>query len=233
MFWGGFIFSYILLFSFLFFGKYIEQHFSKGINEDQEVFCAFVFIMFSYILTLLYTCITFITGNMLASAFICVSCLLISWTLTETVYRVIAGTCEVLTIKDKNVCHLFSITGVVLSSLILGWENAEMGYGIIISCAISIIIGAYVPIKDIYDDKKISEMWDGFIEHFRGSKMTVKLAGAFCLLLTVILVSSNGFTVKLQTFIDTFGTGLAVGIFSMVVVLIGISIVKEVVKKES
>lgn len=54
----GLVVSYVLLFLILFCGKYIGQRFDKCISKAQEMFCAFIFTMVTYLMTLLYTCLT-------------------------------------------------------------------------------------------------------------------------------------------------------------------------------
>lgn len=137
----------------------------------------------------------------------------------------------ILTGNDKNFCHLISIAGIVISSLIMGWENSETGYAIIISCAISALLGAYVPITEIYADKNIRDLWIVFVCNFKEAKITVKVTGVICLVFTVVIVSAEEFAIKMQSFIHSFGTGMAVGTFSMLGILVGIAIVKYMKKR--
>ena len=191
MFWVGFVGIYILMSIILFCGKYIETLCGKYENKGKEVFCAFVFTMLSYVLILFYTYITLVTSNMLIGAFMCAIYLVVSWMLTEKIYKVIAGAKRVLLENDKNFCHLFSVVGVIISSIIMGWDNAEIEYVILISCSVSILIGAYIPISSIYGGKCLKEIWNDITRNFRDVKKSVKITVFLCLMLIVITVSSN------------------------------------------
>ncbi len=227
MFWMGLIGIYALVLFMIFCGKYVEQFCGKYGNKGKEVFCAFIFTMLTYVLTLFYTYITFVTSNMLVGTFMCAMYLVISWIMTEKVYLIIAGTTPVLSVNDKNFCHLFSVIGVILSSLIMGWDNAEIEYAILISCSVSVLIGAYIPISSIYADKSLNAIWKDITKNFRKIKKSVKITGFICLVFIVITVSSNENAIKIQKVIDAIGAGVVVGTISMSLLLVLVATIKD------
>ena len=156
---------------------------------------------------------------MLVGAFACAIYLVISWMVTVKIYLIIAGKTQVLMKEDKNFCHLLSIIGVILSSVIMGIDNSEIEYIILISCSISILIGAYIPISSIYEDKSLKEICQDITKEFRGAKKTVKITSLLCLCFIIMTVSSNENAVKIQKVIDAIGSGVVVGIVSMIVLV--------------
>ena len=215
MFWIGFISIHIMVIILLLFSKYIIPLCGKYKNELNELFCTFIFTMLTYIFSLFYTYVIHITSNLLVSAFICAIYLVISWILTVKIYLCIATDNQTLTKNDKNFCHLVSIIGVIFSAIIMGLENSEIGYAILISCSVSILIGAYVPISSIYDNKSIRLICKDIAENFKDIKMTVIIVNLFCLVLIILTSSSNKYATKIQIIIENFGAGVIVGILSI------------------
>lgn len=227
MFWIGFIGVYALMCIIILGGKFADELCDECINKAREVFCAFIFTMLTYAFALFYTCITLTTSNMLVGAFACAIYLVISWMVTVKIYLIIAGKTQVLMKEDKNFCHLLSMIGLILSSVIMGIDNSEIEYIILISCSISILIGAYIPISSIYEDKSLKEICQDITEEFRGAKKTVKITSLLCLCFIIMTVSSNENAVKIQKVIDAIGSGVVVGIVSMIVLVALTAIIRN------
>ena len=142
-----------------------------------------------------------------------------------------SGNEVVLTEKDKNICHLLAMIGVISSAIILMIKNSDKEYGILISISVSIWIGAFVPLSSIYNGKKIKELMKITLGNFRGGKITVWTTGLIITLLILLLISSNEIVNQLNLIITNIGQGMACGSVSMIAILIVIGLCKDKLKK--
>lgn len=231
MFWLGFIGIYVVFGLFvvgiLLFNNIVEKVF----NGMKVVFCTTIFTMVTFVLSLFYSILSIALGSVITSAFFCSIFLVFTWILAEKMYQLMSGNEVVLTEKDKNICHLLAMLGVILSAIILMIKNSDKEYGILISISVSIWIGAYVPLSSIYKGKKMKELLGIVIDNFREGKITVWLTGVIITSLILLLISSNEIVNKLNLIITKVGQGIGFGSVSMIVILIVIGICRDKLKK--
>jgi hypothetical protein len=228
MFWMGF-FSIYLIFAFLgllmhFLGK-MSDKFIETLKGLKSIACAVVFTLFSYVFTLLYSMVSILTGNICFNAILCAIFLVFSWFMVEKFYQLIAvEKCDekketkTLTKEDKNICNLFALIGVILSCIVRNFQDGNSEYIVIISIAISIWIGAYIPLSSIYEGETLKKLILKVIADFESKKSSVYISAIVSTIITTILVLKNEFVVKLHEIIEQFGRGVAIG--SMVLILL-------------
>ena len=173
MFWIGFLSIPLIL--LMLFGLMAGS--GKLLNKIEKIFihvkavvCAVVFTFLSYVFTLLYSMVAIISGNAVINAMLCALFLVFSWYIVEKMYQKISGENfenkaeneneKALSHKDKNVCHLCALIAVVCSSVLLCIEKGDRSYLMLTSIAISVWIGAYIPISEIYQGIKFKVTLD-------------------------------------------------------------------------
>lgn len=228
MFWMGFFSIYfilVILGLLMHFSGKILTKVDTILNGLKCIVCAVVFTLFSYIFTLLYSMLSILTGNICSNAIVCAIFLVFSWFLVEKFYQLIAGEkCDekketkTLTKEDKNICNLFAFIGVILSCIVRYFQDGNSEYIVIISIAISIWIGAYIPLSSIYEGETLKKLILKVIDDFKSKKSSVYISAIVSTIITTILVLKNEFVVKLNEIIEQFGRGVAIG--SMVLILL-------------
>lgn len=208
------------------------------LSKGKTTFCAVMFTFFSFLFTLFYTMVAITTGNSFFSTLVCAIFLVFSWCMNEFFYRLIAEekgcmdeTLKALSKEDKNVCNLFALIGVVISSAILCYEEKNFEYVILISVAISIWMGAYIPISEIYKGTPIKELIFTIIREFRCEKKSVWISSILCIVIVTILVLKNEVVIKMNSIIEDFGVGLAMGSLVLVFVLAIVGLCRKRKKK--
>lgn len=208
------------------------------LSKGKTTFCAVMFTFVSFLFTLFYILVAITTGNSFFSALVCAIFLVFSWCMDEFFYRLIAGekgcmdeTLKALSKEDKNVCNLFALIGVVISSAVLCYEEKNFEYVILISVAISIWMGAYIPISEIYKGTPIKELIFIIRREFKCQKKSVKISSFLCVFIVTILALKNEVAIKMNSIIEDFGVGLVMGSLVLVFVVVIVGICRKRTKK--
>lgn len=237
MFWIGF-FSIPLILLMLFglmagSGKLLNK-IEKNFIHVKVVVCVVVFTLLSYIFTLLYSMVAIISGNAVINAMLCAVFLVFSWYIVEKMYQKISGENKVenenekaLSHKDKNVCHLCALIAVVCSSVLLCIEKGDRSYLILTSIAISIWIGAYIPISEIYQGIKFKVIFESVIKEFKNKKLSVVFSAVISAMFMIFLVSENDLAQKLNVVIEEIGVGIAAGSITVILGMVLYGLIKN------
>lgn len=230
MFWKGFIGFYVVIGLLVLLMTGSQKLFNKFVIvllRCKRVVCAVIFTLFSFVFTLLYSMVAISLGDIVLSGPLCALFLVFSWFVVEKLYQLIAGEkgsdnkeSIVLTKEDKNVCNLFSLFGVVWSSVVLCYEDRSLEYVILICIAVSIWIGAYIPVSEIYSGTSLGKVLCIIASEFKSKKISVWLSAILSAAVVTILVSKNELVQKLNVIIDQIGFGIVAGSVVMVLVLI-------------
>lgn len=157
-FWIGFIGIYIVLLFLIFIMKESNKLISSILERGKTVVCTILF-------TLLYSIVAIVTENIVVNALLCAIFLVFSWFIEEKLYQLLTGEngCEeektkILTKEDKNLCALFALIGVILSSIVLFCEDGNSEHFILISMAVSVWMGTYIPVSEVYKGTSIKKI---------------------------------------------------------------------------
>lgn len=228
MFWVGFFSVYVIL-GILFIlmlgsGKLFNK-LSKVVINVKIVISAIMFNLFSYIFTLMYSLVAIITGNIMFNAVLCAVFLVFSWFLVNKLYQLMTGENgseddenRILLKEDKNICNLFSLIGVICSSIVLSYDNKSFEYFTLISIVVSIWIGAYIPISEIYKGTPVRVVLLEVLKEFSSKNKVVWISSIVCVVILAVFASNSNISLKLHTLIEIFGSGIAVG--SIVLILL-------------
>ena len=237
MFWVGFasiLVIMLLLFLLMAGSGRLFIRFANFFVKVKVAICTVVFTLLSYVFTLLYSMIAIVSGNIVISTMLCAVFLIFSWYIVEKMYKMISGENnykgesieKTLSYKDKNVCYLCALIAVILSSISLYFENENMDYIIVISIVISIWIGAYVPISEIYQGKNFKSVLLEVVAEFRNAKCIVVFTAVISVMFTVVLVYRNDLAQKLNLIIDEIGKGMAAGSILLILWMIVYGLIK-------
>lgn len=197
------------------------------VSKGKTTLCAAVFTLLSFAFTLLYIMIAIVTENSFFNALMCAIFLVFSWFMAEGFYRLIAEEkanidekLKVLSKEDKNVCNLLALIGVIISSAALYYEERNLEYVSLISAAISIWMGTYIPISEIYKGTPVRELLSAIVREFKCEKKSVWTSSVLCSGIVTMLVLKNEITIKINSIIKEFGVGVAIGTWSLILILI-------------
>lgn len=224
MFFIGFASVYLIigcLFLLMKFANRLFIKFENVLKKMEMVACVFVFTVFSYMSVLIYSIVALLTKNIMINVVICSGFLVFCWFLVEKLYESMAGEVKnkekkILTKEDKNVCNFCSLLAVIISCIILNYEDKSLEYVTLISIAISIWIGTYIPMSEIYNRKTIREIICCIAKEFKCKKLVWGYAVVSSIII-LILVSQNEFAFKLHRIIDKIGYGIACGAIIMII----------------
>lgn len=136
-----------------------------------------------------------------------------------------------LTKEDKNICNFYALIGVIVSSIVRCFQDESSEYIILISIAVSIWIGAYIPISSIYEGKTLKELKEIVFADFKCKKL-VHISAIVSAVIIIMLVLKNEFVVKLNEIIEQFGRGMAAGSIVLILFIIIFSFIRsKLVKK--
>lgn len=227
MFWLGFFSVYLIsgcLFLFMKFANRLFFKFEKILKRMEKVVCVFMFTVFSYMSVLIYAIVSLLTENIIVNAVICASSLVFCCWVVEKLYELMTGECKnkenkILTKEDKNVCNLCSLIAMIISCIILSCEEKSLEYIILISISISIWIGTYIPLSEIYNEKTIKEILSNIKKEFKCKKSVwiCSIVSSFAIL---VIVSKNEFILRLNRIIDKMAYGIVCGTIIMIVAIL-------------
>lgn len=226
MFWIGFFSVYLIsgcLFLFIKFANRLFFKFEKILKRMEKVACVFMFTVFSYMSVLSYAIVSLLTGKLIISAVMCAVFLVFCYWMVEKIYEWMSGECKnkenkILTKEDKNVCNLWSLIAVIISCIILSCEEKSLKYIILISISISIWIGTYIPLSEIYNEKTIKEIVSNIKKEFKCKKSVwiCSIVSSFAIL---VIVSKNKFILRLDRIIDKMAYGIVCGTIIMIIAI--------------
>lgn len=226
MFWIGFFSVYLIsgcLFLFMKFANRLFFKFEKILKRMEKVACVFMFTVFSYMSVLSYAIVSLLTGKLIISAVMCAVFLVFCYWMVEKIYEWMSGECKnkenkILTKEDKNVCNLWSLIAVIISCIILSCEEKSLKYIILISISISIWIGTYIPLSEIYNEKTIKEIVSNIKKEFKCKKSVwiCSIVSSFAIL---VIVSKNKFILRLDRIIDKMAYGIVCGTIIMIIAI--------------
>lgn len=238
MFWIGFVSIYVIMGVLI-----LMMSGSEKLLKKMEVFfknakivgCTIVFTLLSFVFTLFYSMVAMVSSNAMTNALLCTILLIFSWFIVEKMYQKISGEGVdsedkgkiVLTKEDKNVCNLWALLGVIVSSILLYLQNQSSEYFILVSIAISIWIGAYIPISEIYKGRKVKTIAIIVAKEFKTKKTIVWITAILCVLFIVFLVLENNVAEKLNTLLEEVGKGIVCGSLVMILVLMLWGVIKK------
>ena len=226
MFWIGFFSVYLIsgcLFLFMKFANRLFFKFEKILKRMEKVACVFMFTVFSYMSVLVYAIVSLLTESIIVNAVICAASLVFCCWGVEKLYELMTGECKnkenkILTKEDKNVCNLCSLIAVIISCIILKCEERSSEYIILISISISIWIGKYIPLSEIYKEKTIKEIACDIKKEFKCKKsVCICSIASSCAIL--VIVSKNKFILRLDSIIDKMAYGIVCGTIIMIVAI--------------
>ena len=222
MFWIGFFSVYLIsgcLFLFMKFANRLFFKFEKILKRMEKVACVFMFTVFSYMSVLVYAIVSLLTESIIVNAVICAASLVFCCWGVEKLYELMTGECKnkenkILTKEDKNVCNLCSLIAVIISCIILKCEERSSEYIILIS----IWIGTYIPLSEIYKEKTIKEIACDIKKEFKCKKsVCICSIASSCAIL--VIVSKNKFILRLDSIIDKMAYGIVCGTIIMIVAI--------------
>lgn len=240
MFWIGFLsipLILLMLFGLMAGSGKLLNKIEKNFIHVKAVVCAVVFTFLSYVFTLLYSMVAIISGNAVINAMLCALFLVFSWYIVEKMYQKISGENfenkaeneneKALSHKDKNVCHLCALIAVVCSSVLLCIEKGDRSYLMLTSIAISVWIGAYIPISEIYQGIKFKVTFENVIKEFKNQKLSVVFSAVISAVFMIFLVSENDLAQKLNVVIEEIGVGIAAGSISVILGMVAYGLIKN------
>lgn len=225
----GFISIYVI-FGILFLmmkgsGKLLNR-ISAVMAKGKTTLCAVLFTLLSFMFTLFYIMASIVTGNSFFNALICAICLVFSWFMTEGFYRLVADEkgntdekLKVLSKEDKNVCNLWALIGVAISSGMLCYKEKNLEYASLVSVAISLWMGTYISISEIYKGTSIKKLISAIVREFRSEKKSVWISSVLCSVIVTILVLKNEIAIKINSIIQEFGVGAAIGTWVLILIM--------------
>lgn len=107
------------------------------------------------------------------------------------------------------------------------YEDSSLDYVILISIAISLWIGAYIPISGIYEGIPVKKLICSVLKEFKSKKASVWISAILSIAAITILVSKNEVVQRVNVLIEEIGLGIAVGTMVFVIALVVWSRVKK------
>lgn len=95
------------------------------------------------------------------------------------------------------------------------------------SIAISVWIGAYIPISEIYQGIKFKVIFENVIKEFKNQKLSVVFSSVISSVLMIFLVSENDLAQKLNVVIEEIGVGIAAGSISVILGMVAYGLIKN------
>lgn len=233
-FWIGFIGIYIVLLFLIFIMKESNKLISSILERGKTVVCTILFTWFVFLFTLLYSIVAIVTENIVVNALLCAIFLVFSWFIEEKLYQLLTGEngCEeektkILTKEDKNLCALFALIGVILSSIVLFCEDGNSEHFILISMAVSVWMGTYIPVSEVYKGTSIKKIVCIIKKEFKNEKVFVRISTIGSSIIVTILASKNEVIFKVNELVNKFGGGIACGSIVLIVILIVVALCKK------
>ena len=218
-------------------GKLINK-FEGMLIKLRTFFLTMIFTQCSIILTLCYSMVAISMCNVV-NPLLCSVFFVFAWFLEEKMYQFMAGEkgcvsekTKVLEKGDKNVCKLFSLVGVIIIGLVLCFEEENLEYAVLISIAISLWIGTYVPLGEIYEGITVKKMACGVVKEFNCKNKLVWISSILASLIVIVFTSKNKVVLKLRELLDKFAIGMAVGTMILILLLVFEDYIKKIANKK-
>lgn len=216
----GFILAWIMIalaiVPALIFGKAL----SVFIQKAKEYVSICVFLLSAIGLTFFYSLVAISTSSNLLNAILGVIFLILSWMAENALYKIIADGEEFMNLSDKNVSNFLALVCMAGSSVVCGIKLGSVEYIILFSMAISVFVGEYISIEDIYSNMSFATILSNIKSKFQCAHKKVWIIGIIINIFFLILLIFDEIANKLNKFIDRFGQGVVVGILSSLLVFI-------------
>lgn len=199
----------------------------------QGVIGAIMFTLFSFMLMTAYVLFSIATANILFSPVLCALALLFSWLTVEKLYEFSVGEenneegkKKILSKEDKNVCNLCAFVGMVISGIVFYYEYKQVEYMVWIGIVISVWIGVYIPITDIYKEVPMKKIVHNVFGEFQGRKSVWISAIAVCIFVIIFTTNCKSIVVINEIAVKA-ARGLIAGSILLLIILWIISRKKE------
>lgn len=209
--------------SALIFGKML----CAFIQKAKKYVSILVFLLSAIGLTFFYSLVAMSTSSNLLNAIFCAIFLVLSWMAENALYKRIADGEEIMNLADKNVSNFLALVCMAGSGVVCGVKLENVEYVILFSMAISVFVGEYISVEDIYSNKSFAIVLSNTKSKFRHAHKSVWIIGIIINILFLVLLIFDEIANKLNYYIDKFGQGLAVGILSALLIFILVMVCVE------
>lgn len=232
MFWLGFLSPYIGIF-LIAIGMKLEGKRYNCIGKIlKKIYCTVLFTLSVFLASLISSFLSLISGKLIFGAVISAAVLLICWCGVELFYRNYIDMEEILNENDKNFCNLCGLVIVAATGIYLYSKENYGDYLVMCSIAISIWIGAYVPITKIFSGKKFRDLFIDAVSNFACKDKLVKSVSIITGLVILFLNTNSQESIAVNALIDKFSEGLVWGCAMIFGISIGEIVYKKSVNKK-
>lgn len=198
----------------------------------------FLMIMFTfgsligYWLYALYTVVTAeldklkIVGSLLNTFVV-----ILSWYIARSLYNVfLVSDCEHLNEKEKNVCNLLSVIGI-LFILFISFDGSHDNMDYTIACTvISVFISTFWGVSFVYKEENFKESFHNFIDEFSGVAKRYWIINILLAFLLALALKAGSVVDILLTKYNIFIMGSALGVWVLLIATLFCGII-EIVRK--
>ena len=195
----------------------------------KKLYCTVLFTLSIFGASLIASFISMISGELILGAIFSTVVLLICWCSVELFYRAYIDREELLKESDKNFCNLCGMVIVVAIGVYLFLAKNYRNYLEIGSIAISIWLGAYIPIVKIFSGEKFKNLIAETLSSFECKDNLVKTVSIMTGLIIFYLNMNSSGSIAINAAIDEFKKGLFWGC----ILILGVSIGKITYKKSA
>lgn len=232
MFWLGFLSPYIWILLIVIGMKLGGKRFIIVGKTLKKIYCTVLFTLSVFLASLISSFLSLISGELIFGAVISAVVLLVCWCGVELFYRANIDTEEILKENDKNFCNLCGLVIVAATGIYLYSKENYGNYLVMCSIAISIWIGAYVPITKIFSGKKFRDLFIDAVSNFACKDKLVKFVSTITGVVILFLNTNSQESITVNALIDEFGKGLAWGCTVILGISIGEIMYKNFVSKK-
>lgn len=200
---------------------WIDSRFSNCTNSIKSwvktVGCPLLFTLLMTITMMSYGSLSLITANRWFNAITCSAYLVFAWIVVERIYELMDSKSDrVMDKVDKNYCHI--IAGVSLAVMCIVRSKVTTDYLIFASIAISIIIGAYFPIDDVFNGGKIKDIGKKILKNtIIGIRLQTVIGSAAAAAVLVLSSFDARGSKMIEENLGWFGIGILSGGFLIII----------------
>lgn len=191
------------------FHKVIERMIFDKNDEIKVGGNALYFSALSYLFNLEYICLASFLQEVILGEAICAISLILSVCVLEMLFEALSGRegNDTLTAQDKNVSVIISYFFVMIIGCASCSRLENIDFLKIISISLSLILGLYFPVQNVYKGFSLKRIFDEICSQFIGFKLSVVISDV---LLAVFLICISVIP-KLHSLIEAMRGGLALG----------------------
>lgn len=212
----------IIFYALLFLGIiYKKKVVIKVFDSVRIIVYASVYTGLTFGFSLFYALLSMTLSESVIAPLICAAFLVFSWWIVEKLYEILYDeNKDKLTEKEKNMCNLWAMLGIVITSMFFLIQENDKIYVILISTALAILIGEYVPISKIYEEESIKEIGLTVLANFKEARSKVLITDIVCVSFITLVVSLNNFVQKIRGILDEVGKGIIYATFVIFFIMI-------------